>query len=59
MRGYCTCVTLLQTQTGRGGGVGGDDPSALGAAEEGGSGAGRHMSHLPQDQVRGRCGPHV
>jgi len=49
----------LQEKAGWSPGAGRHDTTEEWTAEEGGSGAGRHLSHMPQDKVRGRSGAYL
>lgn len=52
-------LLFAQEEAGRGAGAGAVHPAAQRAAQEGGRRTGRHLSPLPQDQVRRRGGPRV
>lgn len=49
----------LQTEAGRGEDPRGKDTCLLGETQEGGSGAARHVSHMPENQVRRRRRSHL
>lgn len=52
-------ISRSQAEAGRGDGAGGHDTAALGAAEEGGRRTRCNVSHLPENQVCGRCWPYM
>jgi hypothetical protein len=49
----------VQEETGRSAGPGRHDPAEKRATEESGRRTRRHMPHLPEDKVRGRCWTHL
>lgn len=61
LKGLCLWLFWLwfQAKTGRSPSPGRDYTGAVRAAQEGWGGAGCHLPHLPQDEVRGRCWPHL
>lgn len=56
---HFSVVVCPQTKAGRGEDPRGEDTDLLGVAQEGGSGAARHVSHMHENQVRRRRRPHL
>lgn len=56
---FCDLCCCPQTKAGRGEDPRGKDTGLLGEAQEGGSGAACHVSHMPENQVRRRRRPHL
>lgn len=56
---FCARCCCPQTKAGRGEDPRGQDTGLLGGRQEGGSGVARHVSHMPENQVRRRRRPHL